>query len=143
VIPVLCAAFGVTCTPSQVAVLTELVEVSIEANQDPIFVAAVAYHESRWHADRVSKSGAQGPLGVLPVWLRRPICYVSGRDTAGKTLVDCGVRLLIQGVRICGQSRLLALGWYHTGTCRVDRYARVVFASYRRATRYLARKAVQ
>ena len=130
----ICAAFGTVCSPAQVAVVSELLEVSIEEKQDPVLVAAVAWHESRWHADRISKCGARGPLGVLPVWLRRPAC-------AGRGLVDCGVRLLVLGGEQCGR-RADALGWYHTGRCVVDRYARAVLATYRRAQRWLARKAV-
>ena len=138
----LCAAFGATCSPAQVAVLTELLEVSREEKADPVLVAAVAWHESRWHADRVSRCGARGPMGVLPVWLTRPICDAAGTHMAGETLVPCGVRLLVQGHRVCGQPRVLALGWYHSGKCRTDRYARAVLATYRRAQRWLARKGV-
>jgi len=130
----LCGLWQATCSPAQLEVLDELLEVSDAEKADPILVAAVSWAESRWHADRVSRCGASGPLGVLPVWLSRAVCH-------GRTLVRCGVRLLILGRATCGQWKNV-LGWFHTGRCCSDGYARRIWRQYRRATAKAARKVI-
>jgi hypothetical protein len=132
-----CSLWSTTCSPAQLEVLDEILEVSHAENIDPLYVAAVAWAESRWHADRVSRCGARGPLGLLPVWLSRPICNASGERA---TLVGCGVRLLRAGVAKCRGLGLLALGWHHTGRCVVDGYARRVWRDFQRARAKAARK---
>jgi hypothetical protein len=137
-----CSLWAAHCSPHQLAVLDQLLEVSREEKANPLLVAAVAWAESRWHADRVSKCGARGPLGVLRVWLRRPLCFASiaRADGQADALLGCGVLLLKSGFVACRGHAVLALGWYHTGKCRVDGYARRVWRQYQEASRKAARK---
>jgi hypothetical protein len=133
-----CSLWAAHCSPHQLAVLDQLLEVSREEKADPLLVAAVAWAESRWHSDRVSRCGAIGPLQVRKVWFRREACRDLEPDqTHG--VVQCGVRLLSGALQRC-TTALAALGLYHTGRCTVDGYARRVWRQYQEASRKAARK---
>ena len=47
------------------------IEVAAEAHAwgiEPSLAVAIAYEESRFHVDRVSRAGARGPMQVIPKW---------------------------------------------------------------------------
>lgn len=97
---------------------------------DPHLVRAVAWHETRWRWDQKSSRGAVGILQVLPGWLKDPMCMDS-TGSRQERLLDCGVRLLKYGLQECNGSVILALGWYHSGKCKSDSYARMVNKTWR------------
>lgn len=92
-------------------------------------VTAVAWHESRFYRLSVSREGARGVLQVLPVWLRRSAC-ISLVGPAWKRELRCGVRLIRLALETC-KSKAEAIGWYHSGKCKTDGYARMVVRTQR------------
>ena len=101
----------------------QILQAAVNNDLPVALFVAVAWHESRFKADRVSSKGAVGPVQILPVWFTRTPCKGLARNMPGA--VECGARLLAMGRQLCG-SWQSALGWYNTGKCIENRYSRYV-----------------
>jgi soluble lytic murein transglycosylase-like protein len=100
------------------------VEVSSAATLDdvpPDLAVSLAWHESAFRRDMVSRAGAAGPMQVIPRWA----CPRGQAD--GCDLVRAGTRTLARLVRRHGPER--AVCHYNAGNVcgrRAARYARAV-----------------
>ena len=104
---------------------------SRRAHLDPLLVAAVAWHESRW---RMDARGAAGEVGVMQIHPRGAgafRCVGLPADLDGN--VRCGVAILAWVRRRCGGGPERWLGAYAGHACGPSVYARRVLASVRAA----------
>jgi hypothetical protein len=99
-----------------------------EAPGREVLVAAVMFAESGYRPDAVSAKGAQGLMQVMPEGWARTVCRDLAWTTSPRLNVRCGVRLLAEGLRRCGDVPG-ALTWYWTGArCGASVYSRLVAA---------------
>ena len=70
-----------------------------------------------------------GPMQISRAWERTLCRGLRLREIWDS--VECGVRLLVEGSARCG-SAVAALGWFHTGACVDDEYARRIWRQWTR-----------
>lgn len=69
------ATLAPTATTQQMSVCIQVLQASEQRGLPPSLVAALSWHESRFHDDRTSRVGAVGPLQVLPkYWCKTTPC---------------------------------------------------------------------
>ena len=114
------------------ALLTSIALATLPGDRAPRDLVALVCQAEHCRADDVGR--VVGPMQVSLRWAGK------GRACAGLRLreawdsVECGVRLLAMGKQTCGDW-LRGLGWYHSGRCVADGYARRLMARWQRAAR--------
>lgn len=98
-------------------------------NVDPWLVAALAWHETRWHPNAVGPVGEFGLIQLHPrsPWGReaRKLCRHTSKMDCEALTVDIGVRTLAASIKTCGNVAE-GLGRYNTGKCVVNKYSKKV-----------------
>lgn len=112
--------------------LTAVALAALPGARVPRDLVALVCRAEGCRADDVGR--VVGPMQIAVRWAE------TGRACAGLRLreawdsVECGVRLLAMGRATCGEWER-ALGWWHTGKCVSDGYARRIMARWRTAAR--------
>lgn len=108
-----------------------IVESSNRYDVDPHLVAALAWHETRWHP---YAEGPVGEFGIIQLHPRSPWgrearkrCRKTSKTRCEALIVDIGVRTLAASIKTCGNVPE-GLGRYNTGKCVVNRYSKKVRA---------------
>ena len=110
-----------------------ILESSNRHGVDPVLVAALAWHETRWHPYAEGPVGEFGIIQLHPKspWGReaRKRCRRTSKTRCEALIVDIGVRTLAASIKTCGNV-LEGLGRYNTGKCMVNKYSRKVGKYY-------------
>ena len=102
------ATLAPLATPQQMSVCIQVLQASEERGLPPSLVAALSWHESRFHDDRTSRVGAVGPLQVLPqYWCKTTPC----------DHIEAGLDALQWYIRKTS-THLHAICRYNAGTCK-------------------------
>jgi hypothetical protein len=105
---------------------------SRRARLDPILVASVAWHESRWNQDARGKDGEIGVMQIHPRGAATFLCRSMPATTEGN--VRCGIAILARARRMCGGPMARWLGAYAGLACGPSRYAQQVISTLSRGS---------
>lgn len=140
-----CRASEGGCRARIAAMSRQITESSNAHDVDPFLTAAVALRESGLNPLAVSPVGATGVIQLHPRYRGKTVPFVYNQRYRGecarqpaacqREVLDAGLGLLQWAVRRCGGSVPKGLGWYNSGDCKTNQYARSVLSERRRLLR--------
>ena len=131
---------------ARIAAMARLItDSSNEFGFDPFLTAGVAMRESGLNPLAVSPVGAVGIVQLHPKYRGKTVPFVyneryraeCARQPGGcqREVLDAGLGLLAWAIERCDGDVQKGLGWYNSGHCQSNRYARSVLRERRRLLR--------
>lgn len=114
-------------------------QAALQHNVDPELIAAIALHESGFNPFALGSVSEAGIMQLHPRGIGRSVRFVRDETyrhkckqkpgACQKEVIDKAAALFASGVRRCGSTEQ-ALGYYNTGRCQQNGYAKRVMHRY-------------